>query len=301
MDRLLEMQVYVAVAEEGGFAAAARRLNMSPPAVTRAVSSLEENLGVKLLRRSTRHVRTTEAGLRYLDDARRILQDIQAANESAAGVNAEPQGRLVVTAPVMFGSKYVMPGVVDYLQRYPKTEVDALFYDRVVNLLEEGVDVGIRIGRLADSSMRALPVGRVRLVLVASPNYLQQHQQLTTSTDLDKHTLIQSRGVNFGRDWRFFESGKDQFYKVKPQLTVSSNEAAITATKAGLGICRLLSYQVADELASGSLSSVLEQLEPEPLPISIIHHESRLVSGKVRAFIDLMAEKLRQDPALNYY
>ena len=135
MDRLLEMQVYVAVAEEEGFAAAARRLNMSPSAVTRAVSSLEDSLGVKLLNRNTRHVRTTEVGLRYLEDARRILLEVQLANESAAGINAAPQGRLVVTAPVMFGSKYVMPGIVEYLKRYPKTEVDALFYDRVVNLL----------------------------------------------------------------------------------------------------------------------------------------------------------------------
>ncbi|MCU7812568.1 MAG: LysR family transcriptional regulator, partial [Candidatus Thiodiazotropha sp. (ex Notomyrtea botanica)] len=152
MDRFHLMSVFIAVAEEQGFASGARRLDMSPPAVTRAVAHLEERLGVKLLNRTTRYVRVTEAGQRYLEDARRILSEVEAADESAAGINAEPRGHLAVTAPVLFGRMFVMPGIVEYLKRYPSTEVSAVFLDRIVNLLEEGQDVGVRIGQLPDSS-----------------------------------------------------------------------------------------------------------------------------------------------------
>ena len=299
MDRLLQMQTYVAVAEEEGFAAAARRLNMSPPAVTRAIAKLEKNLGVTLLKRTTRFVRTTEAGARYLEDARRILRDIELAEESAAGINTEPQGPLSVTAPVLFGQKYVMPGIIEYLNRYPKTEVDAVFYDRVVNLLEEGLDVGIRIGALPDSTMRAIPVGAVRLVLVASPAYLKQHGNPQTPEDLDQHTLIHSRAGNLSREWRFIRHKKPLLHKIKPRLTVTSNDAAIAAAKANFGICRLLSYQIAEDLSLGHLTTVLKPFEPPALPVHIIHREGRLASGKVRAFIDLMTEALRTNPALN--
>lgn len=158
MDRFQLMTVFVAVAEEEGFAAGARRLRLSPPAVTRAVAMLEERLGVKLLDRTTRYVRATDAGLRYLEEARRILADVETVEESLAGGNAEPRGRLTVTAPVLFGRMFVMPGIVDYLERYPRTEVSAVLLDRSVNLLEEGIDVGVRIGELADSTMRALRV-----------------------------------------------------------------------------------------------------------------------------------------------
>ena len=173
MDRFLELSVFVAVAEEEGFAPAARRLQMSPPPVTRAVSSLEERLGVKLLNRTTRHVRLTDAGKHYLPDARRILSELNAADEAASGINAEPRGRLVITAPVMFGRLHVVPGVVDYLNRYPETEVSVALLDRVVNLLEEGFDAGIRIGELPDSGMYATKVGSVRTVVCASPDYLK--------------------------------------------------------------------------------------------------------------------------------
>jgi DNA-binding transcriptional LysR family regulator len=299
MDRLIQMQVYVAVAEEEGFAAAARRLKMSPPAVTRAIAKLEEGLGTKLLNRSTRYVRTTEAGMRYLEDARRILEDIQLADESAAGINAQPQGHLTVTAPVLFGQKYVIPGIVDYLKQFPNTEVEAVFYDRVVNLLEEGLDVGIRIGELPDSSMRALPVGTVNMVLVASPNYLKEFGIPKTPTELDSHTIVQSHAGSLSNEWRFTHNGKPQLHKVKPRLTVTGNDAAIMAAKEGFGICRLLSYQVSDELNNGNLETLLDAYQLPPLPVHIVHREGRLASVKVRAFIDLMAEKLRADNALN--
>jgi DNA-binding transcriptional LysR family regulator len=299
MDHLHLMNVYVAVAESEGFAAGARRLGLSPPAVTRAVAALEDSLGVKLLNRTTRYVRATEAGQRYLDDARRILADVQMANEAAAGINAQPQGHLAVTAPVMFGRMFVMPGIVDYLQRYPKTEVDAVYLDRVVNMLEEGLDVGVRIGDLPDSSMRALRVGSVRLIVCASPDYIQRFGIPQVPQDLAEHTVVASRGVNMSQDWRFEQAGTVTSVRVQPRLTVTTNDAAIAAALEGFGIARLLSYQVADQLASGELKILLEHFEPPPRPIHIVHREGRLASTKVRAFIDLMADRLRKNKALN--
>jgi DNA-binding transcriptional LysR family regulator len=299
MDRLHLMTVFVAVAEAQGFAAAARRLAMSPPAVTRAIATLEEGLGVKLLQRTTRHVRVTEAGIRYLEDARRILQEVDAADEAAAGINAEPRGHLTVTAPVLFGRKYVMPGIVDYLQRFPDTEVDAVFLDRVVNLLEEGIDVGVRIGSLPDSSMRAVRVGSVRMVVCAAPEYIQREGLLQQPAELDQHTVIASSAGNLTRDWHFECEGKKQTVRVNPRVTVTTNDAAISAARQGFGITRLLSYQVADEVAAGSLNVLLERFEPPALPVHIVHREGRLASTKVRAFIDLMAQKLRLNKALN--
>jgi DNA-binding transcriptional LysR family regulator len=299
MDSLHLMNVFVAVAEEQSFSAGARRLDLSPPAVTRAVAALEDQLGVKLLNRTTRYVRATESGERYLEDSRRILAEVAVANEAAAGINAEPRGHLAVTAPVLFGQKYVMPGIIDYLQRYPKAQVDAVFLDRVVNLLEEGMDVGVRIGELPDSSMRALNVGSVRLIVCASPDYLERHGFPQQPNEVNAHTIIASSAGNLSRDWRFNHDGASRAVRIHPRLTVTTNDAAITAAKAGFGITRLLSYQVADHLLSGELKTVLENYEPPPLPVHIIHREGRLASTKVRAFIDLMAERLRQDKVLN--
>ncbi len=302
MDSLHLMKVYVAVAEEQGFAAGARRLAMSAPAVTRAIAGLEEQLGVTLLNRTTRYVRATEAGLRYLEDARRILADVDMANEAAAGINAEPRGALSVTAPLLFGQKYVMPGIVDYLQRYPDTEVNSIFLDRVVNLLEEGIDVGIRIGELPDSSMRALRVGSVRLIVCASVDYLERRGIPQTPEDIAGHTLIASRAGNFTQDWHFSSAGGiggNRRLAIKPRLTVTTNDAAIRAVAEGFGMARLVSYQVAEQLADGQFKILLENFELPPLPVHIVHREGRLASRKVRAFIDLMAARLRSDKALN--
>ena len=303
MDQLHLMTVFIAVAEEQGFAPAARRLNMSPPAVTRAIAALEDTLGIKLLTRTTRHVRITEAGARYLEDTRRILAAVEQANEAAIGINSEPKGHLTVTAPVLFGQKYVMPGVVEYLNTYPETQVDAVFLDRVVNLLEEGFDVGIRIGQLPDSTLHAKTVGEVRLVLVASPEYLALYGIPQTPEELKQHTLIASSAGNMTHDWQFSErqqkqKGK-QTIRIQPRLTVTSNQAAIDAATAGLGIARLISYQVADVLKNGTLKTILSDYQLPAMPVHIIHREGRMASSKVRCFIDLMAQRLREDKTLN--
>lgn len=295
MDRLQLMTVFVAVAEEQSFAGGARRLNMSPPAVTRAIAALEDRLGVKLLTRTTRYVRVTDAGQRYLEDARRIINEVDEADEAAAGINAEPRGQLAITAPVLFGKLFVIPGIVDYLQRYPDMEISAVFLDRIVNLLEEGFDVGIRIGELPDSSMKAIRVGSIRRVVCASPAYLAKHGAPEKPLDLANHLVVAASAVSPAIEWKFAEG---LVVRVKPRLTVTSNDSAIAAVLLGMGVTRLLSYQIASYQASGQLKTILSEFEPEPLPIHVIHREGRYASAKVRSFVDLMVAKLRSDQAL---
>jgi DNA-binding transcriptional LysR family regulator len=299
MDRFTEMQVFVAVAESEGFAAGARKLKISPPAATRAVADLEHRLGVKLFNRTTRYVRATDAGQRYLDDAKRILAQVAEADEAAVGINAAPRGHLVITAPVLFGRMYVMPGVVDYLQKYPETEISAMFVDRVVNMLEEGVDVAMRIGELSDSSFKALKVGNVRRVVCASPEYIKKHGLPQHPDELAQHQIVVASNLGPNVEWRFHDKNQTKIVRVKPRLTVTSNDAAIEAAVEGLGITRLISYQVAPELASGRLKIILSEFESPPLPVHILHREGRNASVKIRAFIDLMAERLRADKSLN--
>jgi len=295
MDRFQLMSVFVAVAEERGFAAAARRLRISPPAVTRAVAALEERLGVQLLHRTTRHVRTTEAGQRYLENARRVLADADAADAAAAGIDAEPRGRLSVTAPVLFGRMFVLPAIVEYLARHPHTDVAATFLDRVVSLVEERLDVGIRIGELPDSSLRAARVGSVRMVYCASPEYLQRHGRPKKPQDLAAHSIVASLAGSTKSGWRF--GGRT--LKLAPRLTVTANDAAIEAALRGAGITRLFSYQVARHVERGELEVVLERYESAPQPIHVVHREGRNASAKVRMFVDLVVERLRADPAVN--
>lgn len=299
MDRFHLLSVFVAVAEETSFAAAARRLQQSPPAVTRAVSALEEMLGVRLLTRTTRIVRVTEAGARYLEDARRILNDLEEADQAAAGNNATPRGLLAVTAPVLFGKLYVMPLLVEYQTTYAHTTVSALLVDRVVNLMEEGLDVGVRIGPLPDSTLRAIRVGQVRRVICATPAYLEQHGVPQVPDDLREHCLIAATGLSPTPEWRFQQNGAKRTVKVAPRLLVNTNDGALEAARAGFGLTRLLSYQVAPQLASGELTRVLGAFEEAALPVQVIHREGRHGSVKVRSFVDLAVQRLRADQALN--
>ncbi len=292
------MTVFVAVAEEQSFAAAARRLRMSPPAVTRAIAFLEERLAVRLLTRTTRLVRVTDAGARYLEDARRILLEADEADEAAAGINATPRGHLAVTAPVLFGKIYVMPVITAYQMTYKETTVSALFVDRVVNLVEEGLDVGIRIGALPDSSLRAIRVGQVRRVVCASPAYLKQHGRPKTPADLARHQIIAATSVSAGPDWTFAKGKEKIGARINARILVNTNDGAIEAARNGFGLTRLISYQVANELAAGTLKTVLTDFEDASLPVHVIHREGRHGSAKVRSFVDLAVERLRADAAL---
>ncbi|HBY85714.1 MAG TPA: LysR family transcriptional regulator, partial [Colwellia sp.] len=251
------------------------------------------------LNRTTRYVRMTEAGARYLEDAKRILHDVKVANESALGINANPQGKISVTAPVLFGQQFVLPTITDYLERYPQTQVNAVFLDRVVNLLEEGHDVGIRIGELVDSSMRAKKVGSVRLILVASPEYLAKNDIPKNCQDLAQHSLIAANTGSLNPDWQFLVNKQNETVKINPRLTVTTNQGAINAAKNGLGITRVISYQVAEELKNNKLKILLENFEHPAKPINIVHREDKFSSAKVRSFIDLLAEDLQANSALN--
>ncbi len=298
MDRLHLMTVFVAVAESQGFAAGARKLGLSPAAATRAVAALEERLGVRLLERSTRHVRVTEAGQRYLDDCRRLLAELDEADDAAAGLNAAPRGQLALTAPVLFGRMYVMPAIVDYLGRYPDTQVSAVFVDRVTNLLEEGLDVAVRIGELPDSGLRALRVGQVRRMVCAAPAYVAAHGMPRRPAELAGHTIVASVGASTQPEWRFLEEGSVRGYRMQPRLTVTSNDSAIEAVRRGLGLARLLSYQAAPLLATGELVPVLAGFELPPVPVHIVQHAGRHGAARVRAFVDLLAAQLRGNPVL---
>ena len=298
MDRLAQMRIFVAVAEEQGFAAAARRLQTSPPAVTRAVAGLERSLGVVLLNRTTRAVRVTDAGRRYLEDVRQILLAVEAADDAVAGINTEPTGRLAVTAPSLFGRQHVIPAVAQYLAQYPGTEVDTMFVDRVVNLVEEGFDVGVRIGELPDSSLRALRVGEVGWVVVAAPEYLAANGQPGNPADLHKHDLIVTSAGEFQLSWRF-RKGNDIQMRVQPRLKTTTNDAAIEAALRGVGIARLLSYQVADDIKQGRLVPLLSGFEPKSIPVNVIHREGRNEAVRIRAFIDLLVSSLRDTADIN--
>jgi DNA-binding transcriptional LysR family regulator len=299
MDRLQAMTTFVAVVDSGGFASAARKLNLSPPVVTRAVAELEERLGLRLLTRTTRVVRVTDAGARFAEDCRRILAEIDEAETAATGTHAAPRGTLTLTAPVLFGQLYVTPVLVEYLQQFPEVDAQCLFLDRVVNVVEEGIDVAVRIGELPDSSLQAVRVGRVRRVLVASPAYLQAHGLPQRPEDLAGHSIVSAAGVNPVSEWRFNDGGKATVQRLQPRMKTTTNDSAIAAALAGLGIARLLSYQVAAQVLSGTLRTVLEQFEAAPLPVHVLHHEGRRVTQKVRAFVDLAVERLRGDAALN--
>ncbi len=299
MDRFHLMNVFVAVAEAESFAGGARRLKLSPPAVTRAVVALEEQLGVRLLTRTTRVVRVTEAGARYLEDARRIIIEMDEADAAAAGVNATPRGQLAVTAPVLFGKLYVMPIITEFQTTFDQTTVSALFVDRIVNFVDEGMDVGVRIGQLPDSSLRATRVGHVRRVVVGTPAYLEQHGIPQTPDDLTKHRLVASSGVTPSNDWVFHHAGEKVTARVQPRIIANTNDGTLEAVCRGYGLTRLLSYQVASQLASGELKTVLGEFEGPELPVHVIHREGRHGSAKVRSFVNLAVERLRADKALN--
>ena len=299
MDRFHEMQVFLAVAEEEGFAAAARRLNTSPPSVTRAIAAMEQRIGTQLLARTTRSLHLTEAGQRYLEDCRRILAELDEAEEAAAGSYSIPGGQLTVTAPVLFGELYVAPVLGDYLDRFPFVSINALLVDRVVNMTDEGVDVAVRIGHLHQSGQQAIKVGEVRRVVCASPAYLDQHGRPQCPEQLREAKLVTSSSSQRVSEWTFVDAGQPLKVPIEPRLVVTANNAAINLARLGWGMTRVLSYQVAAAVAAGELELVLEDFEPAPLPIHVVFQQNGRVPAKVNTFVDFLSQRLGQDPALN--
>lgn len=294
MDRLSAMRAFIAVAEKQSFAAAARQLGMSAPSVTRAISVLEDRLGTKLFGRTTRIVRPTEAGMRFLADCKRILSEIDEAEASASGAHAEPQGQLSVTAPVLFGRLFIAPLLFQFLARHQRIRARTLFVDRIVDLIEEGQDVALRIAHMSDSSLTAVRCGSVRHVLCASPQYLAKAPALTTPADLLNVETIEFSLSGQQQQWSFLSHGEKKYIKPAPRLIVNTADAAIAAAVAGHGVARVLSYQISDELRSGALEIVLAENELPPIPIQIVYFAGQHTGARVRAFVDFTVERLRQ-------
>jgi DNA-binding transcriptional LysR family regulator len=290
MDRIDAMQAFVAVADLRGFAPAARKLKLSPSAITRLVAALEERLGARLLQRTTRQVALTDAGARYLERARRILADVEEAEHAAEGERTRPVGRLVVSAPVGFGRLHVSPVMSTYLKRYSDVSGELRLEDRLINLVEDGVDLAVRIGHLADSSLVARHVGEMRRIVVASPSYLKARGEPDTPEAIASHDTIQFGASAGVADWRFVEDGSEVRFSVAPRFSTNSADAAIQYAETGGGLTRVLAYQAAAGLKAGRLKIVLTKFEQAALPIHIVYPTSRLLSAKVRTFIDLVTE-----------
>lgn len=292
MDKFQALRIFTAIADSGGFSAAARQLRVSPQAATRAMAQLEEQLGVQLLQRTTRSVRLTDDGAAFLSRSRQVLADLREAEQEVMGAKTEPHGTLVLTAPVAFGRIHVVPIVVALLQRHARLAVRLLLIDRTIQLVEEGIDVAVRIGELADSALRAIRVGEVRQVLAASAAYLEGHSVPQTPADLQRHELIMFASTNARDEWRFGPDGK-QAVRVRARLLVNTADAAIAAAEGGLGITRVLSYQVSAAIAAGRLRSVLESHSTAASPVNLLFQDGRRDSANVRSFIEQAKEYFR--------
>lgn len=294
MDKLSAMRAFVEICDRGSLTAAGVALGKSQPTVVRTLAALESELGVRLLRRTTRRLALTEPGRDYLARCRRILAEVEEA-ERALGFGAtEPRGELKLTAPVTFGQLYVAPFVMDFLQRYPAVRLELLLLDRVVNLLEEGVDLAVRIGPLPDSSMIGLNVGTMRRVLVASPEYIEREGIPERPEALAERPCVLFRGLGSAGSWRFQDAGRPIQVNVRGTLVCNQAMPAVAACERGLGFGEFLAYQVADSVAAGRLRTVLERFELPPAPVSLLYSEARLMSPSLRVLVDFMREQLRR-------
>ena len=290
MDRLDELAVLLAVVDQGSLVAAARRLRRSPPAITRALATLEERAGMRLVERTTRRLAVTEAGRALAEQARALLSGYDAA---VAGSAPTPvRGLIRVTAPVQFGRRHVAPLVVDFLDAFPESQVELVLHDRNLDLIEEGIDLAVRIGVLSDSSLLVRRVGEVRQMLVASPAYVARRGAPERAADLARHDTIFGTATARLLEWRLGSGARSTTVRLAPRFLVNDIEAQLVAARAGRGIARVLSYQVVDELATGALVRVLETLEPQPLPVQLVTASRAHMAPKVRAFLDYAAERL---------
>lgn len=288
MDRFDALSAFVRTAELRGFAAASRMIGISPSAVTRLVADLESRLGVRLLNRTTRSVVPTEAGLRYLDRARAILGALREADESARSERSTPNGRFSLTAPLLFGRLHVAPLMCDYLARFPDVVGTLQLSDRLVHMIDEGVDLAVRIGNLPDSGMIVRRVGRTRRVVVASPGYLEARGRPRRPEDVKRHSTIHFTSLNGSAEWPFFDQDRDVRVPIVPRYSTNSADAAIAHAEKGGGLTSVLSYQVADAVRAGRLAIVLSRFERPALPIQLVYPATRMLPIKVRAFIELV-------------
>jgi len=292
MDRLASLEVLIAIVDTGSLAAAARRLGLSPPAVTRALAGLEARLGTRLIARTTRSLALTDVGRRFVATARNVLAELDEAERAAAGEATTPVGHLSVTAPVTFGRLHVAPVLGAFLQAHAQITASLWLVDRSVDLVGEGIDIALRIGTLADSALIVRRIGAVRRMLAASPDYLAAMGEPGHPRDLAAHRIIAFSGPTGGREARFVEAGRAFAVPLAPRLEVNDAMAAIAAAEAGHGITAALSYQLAASLAAGRLVPILEPFATPPLPVQLVYPPSRIPAAKVRVFIDAAAGPL---------
>ncbi len=293
MDRLEAMSILLAVVDAGSLSAAARRLGMPLPTVSRKIAELEAHLRARLLHRTTRQLSLTEAGAAYVAACRRILDDVGEAERIATGEYGAPKGELAVTAPIVFGRLHIVPVVAEFLTQYPEIRIKLLLTDRVVHLMEEQIDVALRIGELPDSTLVASRVGTVRTVVCASPAYLAQRGVPAGPEALAAHDCIGFDVLESRRAWVFGDGKSTVSVPVIPRLEVNTAEAAIAAATLGVGLIRVLSYQVADAVGNGALGVILRDYEPAPLPVSLVHKGQTPLPRKLRVFLDFAAPRLR--------
>ena len=293
MDKLAAMATFVRIVEKGSLTAAAGVLETSLPSVVRTLAALERELGVRLLNRTTRRIHLTDEGAQYLERCRAILGAVQESEAAFTLAKAEPRGRLAVTAPVLFGRRYIAPLVTRFLRRHPGVSAELLFVDRVVNLVEEGIDVAVRIGHLPDSSLIAVPVGKVRRVICASPGYLRRRGTPRVPQDVRDHACVRLTGLAPRPEWQFRTGRRAVTVAVNAVVSCNDTEGGLQACVSGHGLGLFLSYQTAPYRNEKRLRYVLEEFEPEPAPVHIVYVQSRLVTGKVRSFVDQCVGTLR--------
>jgi DNA-binding transcriptional LysR family regulator len=286
------MSLLIAVVDAGSFSGASRQLGIPLPTVSRKICELEAHLNTRVLQRSTRQLSLTGAGHSYVEACRRILEEIKEAERAVSGEYASPKGELVISAPVIFGYRYVLPVITQFLNTYSEIDVRVILNDRAVHLLDDHVDIAIRIGDLPDSSFIAARVGEIRNVVCASPEYYGQFGMPSAPCDLAEHQCITFDGLSPSNEWTFLSERSQYGVPIKSRLVVNTAEAAIEAATAGLGITRVLSYQIADAVRSGKLVIALEKFEPGPWPVSMVHVRQGMLALKIRAFLDFAKPRL---------
>jgi DNA-binding transcriptional LysR family regulator len=294
MDRIEELAIFVAIIDTGSLAGAAKRLKHSPPAVTRALAAVEQRVGTRLVERTTRRLAPTQAGRRFAERARALLNDYSGAlSEISSDQGAPLRGLLRITAPTVFGRRHVAPLVTSFLDAHPGVRIELVMGERNLDLIDEGLDLAIRIGQLADSRLVARRVGEIRRTLIASAAYLRNHRELRNPRDLSKHDIVFYSGFGSPTEWRFQARGRRQSIRLTPRIMVTDVDAMLSMVGAGRGVGRAFSYQVANEIASGKLVRLLPAFEPPPLPVQVVVPSSRLMAPAVRAFMDHAIKSLR--------
>ena len=300
MDKFREMEVFVAIVDRGSFTGASEKLGMSAPTVSRALNSLETRVGAQLIARTTRSIRPTDAGMFYLEACRRVLDTIADAESNIAAEQSKPAGTLTVSAPVLFGQRFIAPLINAYANIYPDVSVNVVYVDRTTRLIEEGVDIAIRIGHLGDSSVFAVPLGSVSRRTYAAPAYLDALGEPVHPRQLSDHHCVSFTGVTHPLEWLYYENGSRLPVRVRPRMIVDLAPAAVMAAVDRVGITQLLSYQAAPEVLSGSLQRILAAFEPESIPVNLLHVERKGTSMKIRSFVELVTETLRRNVHLQF-